>query len=436
MNQPKVFFLNLGCPKNLVDSEILMGHLQARGAVIVDDASAASDIVINTCGFIEDAKRESIETILEAVQFKKAGNRRVFVTGCLSQRYKSDLQKEIPEVDGFFGARNIPQIADELSQRLGLQPLKGSRKERLVSTGPGYAYLKIAEGCNNTCSFCAIPLIRGPHISRPEPEILEEARRLTGAGVQELVIISQDTTYYGKDLRDGSSLVHLLGKLSDIPTVRWLRLMYTYPDRISDELIDLMAERENICPYIDVPIQHISDKILSKMRRGSRREKIERLIDRLRTKVPEIAIRTSVMVGFPGETDADFQELLEFVEDAQFDHLGIFQFSQEENTISFDLPNQVPASVKRERFELLQSIQQEIAFQKNQILVGKTTDVLIDQFDLERKAYLGRTKWDAPEIDSQVVLQGDYIIGGIFPVAIVSASEAEFIGRAPETIEK
>jgi len=433
---PKVFFINLGCPKNLVDSEILMGHLQARGALIVDDANAASDIVVNTCGFIEDAKRESIETILEAVQFKKTGDKRVFVTGCLSQRYRSDLQREIPEVDGFFGAQNIPQVADELSRHLGLEPLKSSCEERLVSTGPGYAYLKIAEGCDNTCSFCAIPLIRGRHVSRPEAEILQEAWGLTEAGVQELVIVSQDTTYYGKDLHDGSSLVHLLGKLSDIPTVRWLRLLYTYPDRISDDLIDLMADRENICPYIDVPIQHISDTVLSRMRRGSRRERIERLIDRLRTKIPEIAIRTSVMVGFPGETDADFQELLEFVEDVQFDHLGIFQFSREENTISFGFSDQVPASVKRERFELLQSVQQEIALQKNQNFVGKTVDVLVDQFDLERKAYLGRTQWDAPEIDSQVVLQGDYVVGGIFPVTIVSASEAEFIGRAPETIEK
>ncbi len=436
MTRPKVFFVNLGCPKNLVDSEILMGRLQARGAAIVTDVQAASHIVVNTCGFIEDAKRESIETILEAVQLRKAGNKQVFVTGCLSQRYKSDLQKEIPEVDGFFGARNIPQIADELSQQLGLEPPKSSCEERLVSTGPSYAYLKIAEGCDNTCSFCAIPLIRGRHISRPESEILKEAGRLTEMGFPELVLISQDTTYYGKDLFDGSSLVRLLGKLSEIPNVRWLRLLYTYPDRISDDLIDLMAERETICPYIDVPIQHISNRILSGMRRGSRREKIERLIDRLRTKILEIAIRTSVMVGFPGETDQDFQELLDFIADVQFDHLGIFQFSREENTISFDLPDQVPASVKRERFELLQSIQQDIALQKNQNFLGKTVDVLIEEFDSERKVYLGRTKWDAPEIDSQVALRGDYAIGGIIPVTIVSATEAELFGKAPETIEK
>lgn len=436
MTEAKVFFVNLGCPKNLVDSEVLMGSLQARGATIVSDAHAASHIVVNTCGFIEDAKRESIETILEAVQLKKRESKRVFVTGCLSQRYKSDLQKEIPEVDGFFGARNIPQIAEKLSQQLELEPQKSNCEERLVTTGPSYAYLKIAEGCDNTCSFCAIPLIRGRHVSRPESEIIEEARRLTEKGLPELVLISQDTTYYGRDLHDGSSLVHLLRELSDIPTVKWLRLLYTYPDRISDDLIDLMAERRNICKYIDVPIQHISDRILSRMRRGSRRDRIERLIDKLRSKIPKIAIRTSVMVGFPGETERDFQELLDFIADVQFDHLGIFQFSREENTASFDLSDQVPASVKRERFELLQSIQQDIALQKNQNFVGKTVDVLIDKFDSERKVYLGHTQWDAPEIDLQVVLQGEYTVGGISPVKIVSASEAELFGRAPDMIEK
>ena len=436
MTKPKLFFVNLGCPKNLVDSEILMGMLQKGGASIVNDASEASDIIVNTCGFIEDAKRESIETILEAVQLKETGNKRVFVTGCLSQRYKSALRKEIPEVDGFFGARDIPHVAVELSQQLGLEIPKSNREERLVSTVPAYAYLKIAEGCNNTCSFCAIPLIRGRHVSRPENEILKEARHLAGMDVKELIVISQDTTYYGKDLHDGSSLERLLIRLSEIPNIRWLRLLYTYPDRISDTLIDIMAEQEKICAYIDVPIQHISDRILERMRRGSRRQKIEQLIDRLRTRIPQIAIRTSVMVGFPGETEKDFQELLDFIADVQFDHLGVFQFSREEDTPSFDLPDQVPESVKRERFELIQSIQQDIALQKNKNFVGKTVDVLIERFDPEQKVFLGRTQWDAPEIDSQVVLEGEYKIGEVFPVKIISASEAELIGQSPEVIEK
>ncbi|GBD93008.1 ribosomal protein S12 methylthiotransferase RimO [bacterium BMS3Abin05] len=435
MTKPKVLFVNLGCPKNLVDSEILMGHLRSGGAEIVDSAEDASDIVVNTCGFIEDAKRESIETILEAVQLKEMDHKRVFVTGCLSQRYMRSLQEEIPEVDAFFGARNISGTARELAQKMGLDFQKSSCESRLVSTAV-YAYLKIAEGCDNTCSFCAIPFIRGPHVSRPKAEILDEAKRLVDGGVQELIVISQDTTYYGKDLQEGSSLTGLLSDLSEIPGLRWIRLLYAYPDRVSDPLIRLMADRPNICPYIDVPIQHISGRVLERMRRGFRRGEIERLIEKLRTKIPDIAIRTSVMVGFPGETDADFQELLDFVEATKFEHLGIFRFSREEDTLSFDLPDQVPEPVKKERFEYLQSVQQDIAYRKNQSFVGKTMDVLVEQFDPEQNVYLGRTQWDAPEIDSQVVLKGDFNIGEFFPVVIASASEAELVVQSDEAGEK
>ena len=430
---PRVYFINLGCPKNLVDSEVLMGKLTAEGAEIVESAEEATDIVVNTCGFIEDAKRESIETILEAVQLKKEDGKRVFVTGCLSQRYRKDLEREFPEIDGFFGARHIDTIARELSGKIGLRRNRQSPQMRLLTTAPAYAYLKIAEGCDNTCAFCAIPLIRGKHRSRPQQEILDEAQKLAEEGIRELIVISQDTTYYGRDLRNGANLVNLLEQLQKIDGLDWIRLLYTYPDRITDDLIDVLAGGGKICPYIDVPIQHISDRILKRMQRGSRRARIEALVEKLRTRIPDVAIRTSVMVGFPGETEADFRELLDFVVDAQFEHLGIFKFSREEDTPAFDLSEQIPEEVKQERFELLQEVQQDIVLRKNQRFVGREVPVLIDEFDLTRGRYLGRTAADAPEIDNHVVLKGDHIVGEFSVVPIVSATEDELVAGTTKT---
>ena len=429
----RVYFVNLGCPKNLVDSEILMGELAVKGAEIVTEAEDATDLVVNTCGFIEDAKRESIETILEAVQLKKTGGKRVFVTGCLSQRYREDLKKEFPEVDGFFGARHIERVAGELAAQMLRTEVRPFADARVVTTAPAYAYVKIAEGCDNSCAFCAIPLIRGRHKSRPTESILKEVRQLAENGFREVVLISQDTTYYGRDLSDGSSLETLLRELEKVDALEWIRLLYTYPDRISDDLIGLLSESEKICPYIDVPIQHISDRILKHMRRGSSRSRIEALIDHLRRRVPGIAIRTSVMVGFPGETDSDFQELLDFVAGARFEHLGIFKYSREENTPSFDFSDQIAEKIKQERFELLQEIQQDIALEINRRRVGWETLVLVDDFDESRNVYVGRTQWDAPEIDNRVVLKGDYIIGEMYPVQIVSATEDELVAEIPKS---
>ncbi len=430
MSKPRVYFVNLGCPKNLVDSEMLMGELAVNEVAIVTNAADATAIVVNTCGFIEDAKRESIETIVEALQLKEKEDKQVFVTGCLSQRYREELQQEFPEVDGFFGARDIPKIAVDLAGKLGLSGEKAPSGVRVVTTTPAYAYVKIAEGCDNACSFCAIPLIRGKHKSRPKEEIVREVRHLGEHGVREIVLISQDTTYYGRDLHDGSSLVGLLQELDKTEDLDWIRLLYTYPDRITDDLIQILAESDRVCPYIDVPIQHISNRVLKQMRRGSRGEKIRALIQKLRARIPDVAIRTSVMVGFPGETEEDFRELLDFVAETQFEHLGVFKFSREEDTTAYDLPGQIPEEVKQERYELIQDVQQDIVLQVNQKLVGRTLEVLIDDFDEEQGVYLGRTRFDAPEIDNRVLLKGDLILGEMVHAKIVSATEDELVAEA------
>jgi len=431
MKNPRVYFVNLGCPKNLVDSERIMGELAESGNVtIVSSAADATMIVVNTCGFIEDAKRESIETIVEALLLKEKEDKQVFVTGCLSQRYGEALQQEFPEVDGFFGARDIPQIAMRLAQKMGVEKVGVPSGARLVTTTPAYAYVKIAEGCDNLCSFCAIPLIRGRHKSRPKEEIVQEVRRLVEHGIREIILISQDTTYYGRDLHDGSNLVDLLRELEDIEVLDWVRLLYTYPDRITDELIRFLAGSDRVCPYLDVPVQHISNRILKQMRRGSRGEKIRKLVEKLRSHIPNVVLRTSVMVGFTGETEAEFRELLDFVAETRFEHLGVFKFSREEDTAAYNLPDQIPEKVKQERYELVQELQQDIVFQINQTLVGQTQEILVDGFDEERGLYLGRTCFDAPEIDNRVLLKGDYMVGEMYRAKIVSATEDELVAEA------
>ena len=425
----KVHIVSLGCPKNLVDSENILGELKRRGAKITFNPQEADAIVINTCGFIEDAKKESIETIFQAVRLKEQGNcRRLIVTGCLSQRYRQELEQGIPEVDAYFGARSINDEQRSIAETLGLTYCNGWEHAREVTTAPVYAYLKIAEGCDNRCSFCAIPLIRGPYQSRPMDEIVTEARRLITMGIQELILVAQDTTYYGQDLGQEVELADLVEVLSQIEGVRWLRLLYTYPNRITDRLIDVIAEHPNVCKYLDVPIQHISDRILKRMLRGTNRREIETIIEKLCQRIPDLAIRTTVMVGFPGESDSDFQQLYDFVETSRFERLGVFQFSPEEGTPAFDFRPQVPENVKQERYDALMALQQEISWEENQRLVGEKLLVHIDRFDDEKECFQGRTEWDSPEIDNCVYVKGEVNEGEFYSVLIQSATQYELYG--------
>ena len=426
----KIHLISLGCPKNLVDSEEILGGLQKEGVEIVAETQQADTIIVNTCGFIEDAKKESIETIFAALQLKKQGHcQKVLVTGCLSERYHSQLLREIPEVDGFWGAREIDKIPGEMAQALGIANGQMHRHSRLVTTAPVFAYLKIAEGCDNLCSFCAIPLIRGPHRSRSETEILAEAQRLSRQGIQELILVAQDTTYYGRDLSNGTSLARLLRQMESITGDTWLRLLYTYSDRIDSEFIEVIADSEQICHYLDIPLQHISDRILRRMKRGSRRVKIERLLEKLRARIPSLAIRTSLMVGFPGETEAEFQELFDFVEKAKFERLGVFQFSAEEGTAAADYPGQIPESVKQERFDILMQLQQELSLVCNRKLIGRRIEVLVEGKDSETGETVGRSRWDAPEIDQTVRLQGDIPPATRVWVTITSATEYDLFSQ-------
>lgn len=424
-----IHLISLGCPKNLVDSEIILGKLQRQSVKIVNEPRMADTIIINTCGFIEDAKRESIETIFSAVQLKKQGLcKYILVTGCLSERYMSQLRAEIPEIDGFWGARGVEKFPEEMAQTIGINKIKSDNHSRLITTGPAYAYLKIAEGCDNLCTFCAIPAIRGPHVSRPEEDILHEAECLVEKGIKELILISQDTTYYGKDLKSNQTLTTLLQKLEKIQGLHWIRVLYTYPERISDELIETIANSEKICHYFDIPIQHISDRILRKMKRGTRKNKIEGLIDKLRNKIPDVAIRSSLIVGFPGETDQEFEELVNFVSDVQFDRLGVFKFSPEEGTEAARFEKQISEDVKQDRFELLMNIQQDISFALNQRMIGKEIEVHIDQNLNGNGKVLGRSRWDAPDIDQSVLLEEKIEPGTFIYATILEASEYDLIG--------
>ena len=423
----KINLTTLGCPKNLVDSEVLLGGLKGDGIQFVDNPLEAETIILNTCGFIQGAKEESIEAILQAVELKKQGTcKKVLVTGCLSQRYYQDLIKEIPEVDGFYGNRDITKIVRELVQELDLK--REILGERVMTTPSHYAYLKISEGCENPCTFCSIPGIRGKFRSRSIESLVEEAQKLASQGVQELIIVAQDTTMYGHDLHGKRQLVPLLDRLSQIREIKWIRLLYTYPAHFSDDLIEIIAEKVNICNYIDLPIQHISDKILRRMARRVKRRDIEYIINKLRTKVHDIAIRTSLIVGFPGENEQDFLELVEFIEHIRFERLGIFTYSNEENTPAYHFPDQVPDHIKQERSTELNDVQNQISYKINQELLGTTKEVLIDRFDDELGAYIARTSWDCPEIDNSVMINEDVEIGKFYPVKITECSDYELTG--------
>lgn len=425
----KINVITLGCSKNLVDSENLITQLRANDYAVSHDREEADAnvVIINTCGFIDLAKQESIDTILEHAELKKAGQiDKLYVTGCLSQRYKDDLEQEIPEVDAFFGTLEMPALLARL-QADYRQELLG---ERQITTLPHYAYLKISEGCNRTCSFCAIPLMRGQHVSRPVEELVGEARNLARRGVKELLLIAQELTYYGLDLYKKRELPRLLHALADVEGIDWIRLHYAYPSKFPLEILDVMAERPEICNYLDLPLQHASDRLLDLMRRQISRAETEDLLAAIREKVPGIALRTTFLVGHPGETDADFEELLDFVGRQQFERVGVFQYSHEENTRAYELSDDVPAEIKAGRAQRLMELQQDISLRKNEAKVGQTFKTLFDR--KEGKYFIGRTEADSPEVDNEVLVDArkNYVrLGDFANVRITRAEEFDLFGE-------
>lgn len=416
--------ISLGCAKNLVDSELLMKQLQANQfQVSFDpvDAKGLDSAVINTCGFIGDAKKESIETILQFVHAKMKGQiKNIYVMGCLSERYKKQLQNEIPEVDGFFGVNEIKNIIHQMGGNFKHELLG----DRLLATPGHYAYLKIAEGCNRQCAFCAIPMIRGRHVSRPIENIVEEAKRLAKSGIKELNVISQDTTYYGLDLYKRQALPQLLQQLAQTEGLEWIRLHYTYPAAFPLELLDVIHENPTICRYIDIPLQHINNRILGSMRRGITSDETKRLIDGIRNKIPGVSIRTTFIVGYPGETTKEFNELRSFVETAQFDRMGVFTYSSEEDTRASQLKDGVSLQTKNRRAEELMAIQENISFSRNQKRVGGQMKVIIDR--MEGDYNIARSEFDSPEVDNEVLIKnnGNPLNIGTFYIVKITKAES------------
>ena len=412
--------VTLGCSKNVYDSEVLMGQLKAGGKEVVHEKEG-NIVVINTCGFINNAKEESINTILDYVQQKEAGLvDKVFVMGCLSERYKPDLEKEIPDVDQYFGTSELPALlkvlgADYKHELIG---------ERLTTTPKNYAYLKISEGCDRPCSFCAIPLMRGSHISTPIEDLVTEAEKLAAKGVKELILIAQDITYYGLDLYKKRALADLLRALVKVEGIEWIRIHYAFPTGFPMDVLEVMKTEPKICNYLDIPLQHISDKILTSMKRGTTQEKTTKLLNKFREAVPEMAIRTTLIVGYPGETEEDFQALKEFVKAMRFDRLGCFTYSHEENTTAYELADDVPEEVKLQRANEIMELQSQISWELNQEKVGKTFRCLIDR--KEGNYFVGRTEYDSPDVDNEVLIDAKkhYVkIGDFIDVKIIEAAD-------------
>jgi ribosomal protein S12 methylthiotransferase len=425
--QDKVNIITLGCSKNMVDSEVLSGQLQANDIRVVHENKRQDHniVVVNTCGFIEKAKEESINTILDQVELKRRGKLdKVYVTGCLSERYRQDLEKEIPDVDAYFGTMELPLIlkqfeADYKAELIG---------ERLLATPRHYAYLKISEGCNRTCAFCAIPLMRGQHISRPVEELVKEAESLVSKGVKEIMLIAQELTYYGLDIYKKRMLAELLQRLSDVKGLEWIRLHYAYPSKFPLEVLDVMRERDNICNYLDMPLQHAANNMLKAMKRQITREEMEDLLAAIRERVPGICIRTTLIAGFPGETREDVEELKNFLQRQRFDRVGIFTYSHEEGTSGYELVDDIPAAEKESRAQEIMEVQQEISYEKNAEKVGKIFKVIIDKKEAGR--YLGRTEFDSVEVDNEVVIHADQplTIGEFVNVSITKAYDYDLEG--------
>lgn len=426
VGKKKINIVTLGCSKNIYDSEVLMGQLKANGKEVAHEKKGEI-VVINTCGFIENAKEESINTILNFVEQKEKGLvEKVFVTGCLSERYKPELEKEIPNVNQYFGTRDLPLLL----KALGADYKHELVGERLTTTPRHYAYLKIAEGCDRPCSFCAIPLMRGAHRSTPVEDLVKEAEKLAAKGTKELILIAQDLTYYGLDIYGKRALADLLKALVQVNGIEWIRLHYAFPTGFPEGVLDVIKNEPKVCNYIDIPLQHISTKILKSMRRGTTKEKTNALLEQFREKVPNMAIRTTLICGYPGETEEDFQELKEWVKLQRFDRLGCFTYSHEENTHAFHLCDDIPQEVKERRVEEIMEIQSQISYELNQAKIGSKMKVLIDR--KEGDYFVGRTEFDSPDVDNEVLIpaQEVYLSPGEFvEVEIEEASEFDLIGK-------
>jgi ribosomal protein S12 methylthiotransferase len=434
LRRDKVNIITLGCSKNLVDSEVLGSQL-AAAEIAVSHESKKTDhniVVVNTCGFIDKAKEESINTILEQVELKKRGRLdKVYVTGCLSERYKQNLEDEIPEVDAFFGTMELPFLLKKFDVDYKAELLG----ERLLSTPNHYAYLKISEGCNRTCSFCAIPLMRGKHISRSIESLVAEAKNLVRGGVKEIMLIAQELTYYGLDIYKKRELPKLLHALADIEGLHWIRLHYAYPSKFPMEIIDAMKERENICNYLDMPLQHASNKMLKAMKRQITREEMEDIIGEIKNKIPGICLRTTLISGFPGETQGDVEELKAFLKKIEFDRVGIFTYSHEENTSAFEMEDNIDEKSKAKRAQEIMEVQQEISYQKNISKIGKTFKVIIDK--KEAGKYLGRTEFDSVEVDNEVIIHSEKKLhpGDFVNVKIINAFDYDLEGEVVEALQ-
>lgn len=421
--------VTLGCSKNLVDSEVMLTQLKGNNIDATHESRKDdSDIVvINTCGFIDNAKQESIDTILRYVDAKEEGHvEKVYVSGCLSQRYKDELKDEIPNVDAWFGTGDLPALLKKLNADYKKELLG----ERITTTSNHYAYLKIAEGCDRPCSFCAIPLMRGKHVSKPMEQIISEAKSLVSQGTKEILLIAQDSTYYGLDLYKKRNLAELMDRLADVDGLEWIRLHYAYPAGFPEEVLHVMANRANICNYLDIPLQHASDNMLKMMRRGTTRKKTEALLEKMRNIVPDIAIRTTLIAGHPGETERDFEEMLDFVEKNQFERLGIFTYSHEDNTHSYTYEDDVPEETKQERANAVMNLQEEISLKLNEKKIGKEFRVLIDR--VESGNFIGRTEYDSPEVDNEVIIstEKEFLrIGDFTKIKINDATAFDLYGE-------
>ena len=451
-----VGFVHLGCSKNLIDTELTIGKFKNNNFKIVNDEEKADIIVINTCGFIDSAKEEAINTILEMAKYKEKRCRYLIVMGCLVQRYYEDLIKLLPEVDLFIKIDEYDYLWDKIEDLLKRNIVQKSKTktskkiteipsmpmfkqeeflDRIITTGKNFAYLKIGEGCSNKCTYCAIPYIRGPFVSRKEEDIIEEAKQLSKQGIRELIIIAQDTTKYGIDIYGESKLADLLGKLTKIDGIKWIRFLYSYPEGITDELIDVVSKNKKIANYFDIPIQHISDDILKRMNRKATKKNIIKLIEKIRNKIPDVTLRTSLIVGFPGESKEDFEELLEFVKTTKFDKLGVFKYSKEDGTPAEKLPNQIHGNTKKSRYNKIMSEQQQISRECLENKIGNTYEVLIEDMSFDKKYYIGRTMQDVPEIDGLVYIKNqnigkeDEIINQFKKCKITEVSNYDLIGK-------
>lgn len=439
-----LLFISLGCDKNLVDTEKMLGLLGKEGYSFVDDEEQADVIVINTCCFIGDAKEESVNTILEMAEYKKTGRlKALVVTGCLAQRYQDEIRREIPEVDAVLGTTSYEKIAEAVKEALAGVPLMefksidapvSEETKRLVTTGGHYAFLKIAEGCDKRCTYCIIPYLRGKYRSVPMEQLVREAGELAEKGVKELILVAQETTLYGKDLYGEKRLPELLRKLAAVPGIQWIRLQYCYPEEITDELIETIKTEEKVCHYLDIPIQHASDQILRRMGRRTSNEEIRQLIGKLRREIPDIALRTTMISGFPGETQEDHEILMKFVDEMEFDRLGVFAYSPEEDTPAYGFDNQVPDEVKEERRGEIMELQQEIAFERSESMKGRTLEVMIEGKVADENAYVGRTYMDSPNVDGLIFVNTGlaFMSGDFVKVRVTGAMDYDLIGEVED----